>query len=262
MGKVKLGQNFLKDKKIIEKIIESIDLKPPANILEIGSGKGEITFPLIEKGYNLIAIEKDKSFEKYYKNKNLKIFFEDALKFPENIEEFLKINKIDVLISNLPYDVGKKIYLRFLPHINLLKQMVLMFQREVGEKILGIGGSNILSVISNILSEIKIISYVPPEAFKPKPEVRSILLSFKFKENLGVPFENFLVFLKKCFKHPRKTFYNNLINFYDEKILFELFKDFNLNKKIRAEEIESKTFLYIFKKIEGLKICNSGMGYF
>lgn len=245
MHRKKLGQHFLKSNFYIEKIINSIEVLPPSNILEIGPGKGSITFPLIERGYNLIAIEKDKKFEKYFKDKNIKIFYEDALYFPEDIEEFLKENQISIIFSNLPYSSGTKIFLRYLPNLVFVNQMVLMFQKEVGEKILSKGS---LFAITYLIAEVKIISKVPPDAFSPKPKVESILLSFKNKGGYNFSFEKFLKFLAICFKHPRKTLFNNLINCYNGNIIKNIFKDNIL--LLRPHQIEPEILLEIFEKLE------------
>ncbi len=244
MLRKRLGQHFLKSNFYIEKIINSFDVLPPTNILEIGSGKGNITFPLIERGYNIIAIEKDKRFEKYFRDKNVKIFYEDALSFPKDIGEFLKEHKISIIFSNLPYSSGTKIFLRYLPYLFFVSQMVLMFQKEVGEKILSNGS---LFVITNLIAEVKTISKVPPDAFSPKPKVESILLSFKSKGNYNFSFEDFLKFLAICFKHPRKTLYNNLMNYFDGNIIKNMFEDNIL--LLRPHQLKPEILLEIFEKI-------------
>jgi len=248
MARKILGQHFLKNNYYIEKIINSFEIPPPANVLEIGPGKGNITFPLIEKGYNLFAIEKDKKFEPYFKGKNLKIFFEDALNFPENIGDFLKENNIKIVFSNLPYSCGTKIFLRYLPYLNCIKQMVLMFQYEVGEKILSMGS---LFVITNLIAKVEVICKVPSEAFFPKPKVESVLLSFKKKGTLNFPYDKFLKFLALSFKHPRKTLYNNLIISYNSNIIKNVFDDKKLKMNLRAHQLMPQDFLEIFKKLEG-----------
>ncbi len=131
MVKKRFAQHFLRDKNYIERILKAIKIKPPARVLEIGPGKGNLTFPLLERGFRVFAIEKDRDFEKFLKKDNLIVFYEDGLYFPMDLEEFLKGNGIDLVISNLPYNVGTRIYLKYLPCLKDLKQMVLMFQREV-----------------------------------------------------------------------------------------------------------------------------------
>lgn len=250
MSRQKLGQHFLKSKYYIEKIINSIELSPPSNILEIGPGNGSITFPLIDSGFNLIGIEKDKKFEKCFKNKDILIYYEDAIFFPENIENFLKEKKIEILISNLPYNAGTKIFLRYLPNLKYLKQMILMFQKEVGEKISARTGSSSfgsLSVITKLLSDVKVLFKIPPDAFSPKPEVSSILLSFKTKGEFDFSYDKFLKFLGFCFKHPRKTLYNNLLENYKKNIIENMFEENKIIKNSRAHQLEPEVFLKLFR---------------
>lgn len=252
----KFGQHFIKNPYYINKIVNSIETPPPANILEIGPGKGSITFPLSEKGYNLICIEIDKKFEEFLKGNKIFVYYKDALQFPKKIDVFLKENDISILVSNLPYSSGTKIFLRYLKYINYLKQMILMFQKEVGEKILANSNSSAfgaLSVITKTMAEYKIICQVPPGAFSPKPKVDSILISFKPKEKLNIIYDDFLKFLSNCFKKPRKTFYNNLIEFYKKNIIEDMYLKFDIEMNVRPHQISVKKFLEIFNFLEGIK---------
>ncbi len=250
MVKKRFAQHFLRDKNYIERILKGIKIKPPAGVLEIGPGKGNLTFPLLDKGYKVFAIEKDRDFEKFLKKDNLIVFYEDGLYFPKDLEEFLKEKEIDLVISNLPYNVGTRIYLRYLPYLKNLKQMVLMFQREVGEKIkakVGERDYGFLSVITNLLAEVEEMLKVPPDAFYPKPDVYSMVLSFKSKRGNPFPYENFLKFLKIPFTSPRKTLYNNLIKFYKEEEIEEMFFLNKIPKNIRPHQIEGEKYLTFFK---------------
>lgn len=252
----KFGQHFLKNPYYINKILSSIEIQPPANILEIGPGKGSITFPLIEKGYNLIGIEIDKKFEEHLKGNKLFVYYKDALHFPEKIDVFFKENDISVLISNLPYSSGTKIFLRFLKYIKILKQMLLMFQKEVGEKILADSNSSkfgALSVITKTMAEYKIICQVPPTSFSPKPEVDSILISFKPNKKFDIYYDTFLKFLSNCFKKPRKTLYNNLIEFYKRNIIENMYLKFDIEMNIRPHQVSVEKFLEIFNYLRRTK---------
>lgn len=254
MPKREYAQHFLKDKYYIEKIINSLGAKRGERILEIGPGKGSLTYPMLKEGLFLIAIEKDREMENYLKDDNLKVFFEDATVFPEDIEEFLKENRIGYVISNLPYNVGTRIYLRYLPCLKNLEKMVLMFQEEVGEKIMALAGSSnygALSVITQTFSRVEKICRVPPSSFYPKPEIYSVVLSFKGKENSMVEFEPFFSFLNKCFKHPRKTLYNNLLEFFSKNIIKDMFENLELDFNIRPHQIAPEGFAGIFNFFKG-----------
>lgn len=252
----KFGQHFIKNPYYINKIVNSIETPSPANILEIGPGMGSITFPLIEKGYNLICIEIDRIFEEFLESNKLFVYYKDALQFPEKIDVFLKENDISVLVSNLPYSSGTKIFLRYLKYIKYLKQMLLMFQKEVGEKILADSNSSAfgaLSVITKIMAECKIISKVPPSAFSPKPEVDSVLISFKPNKKFDIYYDAFLKFLSNCFRKPRKTLYNNLMEFHKRNIIKNMYLKFGFEMNIRPHQISPEEFLEIFNFLEGIK---------
>lgn len=260
MIKKKLGQHFLKDKNYILKIIRTLKAEKGDGILEIGPGKGSLTIPMLEKGFKVFAIEKDENLKKYLEIPNLRVFFEDALNFPPNLNDFLNENKIKYLVSNLPYNVGTRIYLRYLPFIGSFEQMVLMFQEEVAEKIIAkVGSSNYggLSVITEVFAEAEKVLRVPPSAFFPEPEVYSAVLSFKGKPVAGIFFDDFYSFLNKCFKHPRKTLYNNLIESFDRNIINVMFEKNNLNFNIRPHQIDCRVFLKIYRDLKG-ELWSSG----
>ena len=138
-AKKSLGQNFLIEKNIIKKILNLTDLNR-RNIIEIGPGRGELTNEILKfKPKSLTLIEKDNDFAKYLKDlysKKICIFNTDVLKF-----NFDKINKDKiVLIGNLPYNISSQILIKILKHKNLEKKfddIIFMFQKELGEKILG-----------------------------------------------------------------------------------------------------------------------------
>lgn len=255
MPKKEYAQHFLKDKYYIEKIIKSLGAKKSERVLEIGPGRGSLTYQMLKKGLFVFAIEKDRELESYLKGENLKVFFEDATIFPLEIEKFLKENQVKYIISNLPYNVGTRIYLRYLPYLKYLEKMVLMFQEEVGEKIMAeVCSSNYgaLSVITQTFSRVEKICRVPPSSFYPKPEVYSVVLSFKRKEVYTVEFEPFFSFLNKCFKHPRKTLYNNLLESFSKNIIKSMFENNDLDINIRPHQIDPQGFsgIYNFFKVK------------
>lgn len=256
MPKKDYAQHFLRDKYYIEKIIGALGAKKGERVLEIGPGRGSLTYPMLKEGCFVIAIEKDIELESYLKDENLKVFFEDASVFPSELEEFLKENKIKYVISNLPYNVGTRIYLRYLAYLKYLERMVLMFQEEVGEKIMAGAGSSsygALSVITQTFSKVEKICRVPPSSFYPKPEVYSVVLSFRGKGNSIVEFEPFFSFLNKCFKHPRKTLYNNLLESFSKNIIKDMFENNGLDFNIRPHQIEPQGFLRIYNFFKGEK---------
>ena len=187
-AKKSLGQNFLSDKNIIKKIISLTEIKNK-NIIEIGSGKGALTEEILSrKPRSLTLIEKDfflaeELKKKFSKNKLVKIYNEDVLKF--NFEIF---NKFDYnIFGNLPYNISSQILVKIIKFNNLnftIKNIVFMFQKELGEKIISKFPSKKYSRISILTNyKLKILKkfLVSPNCFSPKPKIDSMVIHFQPK---------------------------------------------------------------------------------
>ncbi len=191
LAKKSLGQNFLVDKNIIRKIINLTNLKK-FNIIEIGPGYGALTdeilkkkpksFTIIEKDFNLFS----KLQSKYQDNKNIKLFNEDILKF--NLKKILQ--KKSIIFGNLPYNISSQILVKLIKFDKFdtkIDSMILMFQKELGEKIICNYPSKYygrLSILSNYKLSIKKKFFVSPNCFHPKPKVTSMVIHFKPKKKI------------------------------------------------------------------------------
>jgi len=190
-AKKSLGQNFLIDKNIIKKIVSLIKVKNK-NIIEIGPGKGALTNEiLLREPKSLILIEKDielakKLSKKFFKNKSIKVYNEDILHF--NLE-IIKNKKFSIF-GNLPYNISSQILIKFLklkrwpPNF---ENIIFMFQKELGEKIIGKFPSKNygrLSIISNFRLKILNKFLISANCFFPKPKINSMIIHFQpFKNN-------------------------------------------------------------------------------
>ena len=184
--KKSLGQNFLIDNNIIDKIINIPDITNN-NIIEIGPGTGNLTKKIIsQKPKSLILIEKDQELSNHlniiFKNeKNLKIYNEDILKF--KLEKVIKNNTI--IIGNLPYNISSQILARLIKFKKWppkYKKLILMFQKEVADKILAKNKSTHfgrLTILTNARLIITDHFDISPNSFYPVPKVRSTLLVFE-----------------------------------------------------------------------------------
>ncbi len=194
--KKSLGQNFLIDKNIIKKILKMVEIKNK-NVIEIGPGSGALTDEIIKKQpKNLILIEKDNVLVeglklKYYGNKKIDIINCDILKF--DLESLL--NKNYIIFGNLPYNISSQIIVKLIK-LNwppIFKSLVLMFQKELGEKIIGkFSSSNYgrLSILSNYRLNIVDKFLVSPNSFFPKPKVNSLVIHFKPKNKIIYKIKN------------------------------------------------------------------------
>ena len=187
-AKKSLGQNFLIDQNIIKKIIDIVDIKDK-NILEIGPGTGSLTSEIFKKKpKNIILIEKDDKLVENLKdkfNKDVEFINKDVLKINENNLS----NQILTVFGNLPYNISTEILSKWILNINPKKVwfscLVLMFQKEVADRIVSEFNTSTygrLSIICNWRLNIKKIIDIKPNSFKPKPRVESSLLIFTPKE--------------------------------------------------------------------------------
>jgi len=256
-AKKSLGQNFLIDKNIINKIINLVDIKNK-NIIEIGPGKGALTdLLLLKKPKSLIIIEKDfKLYKKlkfeYTNNKKVIVYNADILKF--KLEKIIKNNSI--IFGNLPYNISSQILVKILrlkKKLSTYSDLILMFQKELGDKITGKFPSahyGRLSILSNYKLNIIKKFQVSPNCFLPKPKVTSLVIHFQPKKKFTFNIKD-LINLEKItnilFSNKRKMINKNIKKlFTDEEI--KIIKDINLNN--RPSEIKPEIYYKITELFE------------
>ena len=227
--KKSLGQNFLIDKNIINKIINSIDLKEESLIIEIGPGSGALTKKLVKLNANVVSFEIDTRLKNELdiicsENNNLEIIYEDFLKI--NLKEFLKTKKYKNLyfIANLPYYITTAI-INKITEESKPNEMILMVQKEVAERFSACPNTRNYGSISVFLQynyEISRVTLVPKTCFYPSPKVDSMVIKFKSKENdmKALDEEKFYKLIKDSFQFKRKNLRNNLKNYNQYKIKF------------------------------------------
>ena len=258
MGYVKksLGQNFLIDKNIINKIINLTDIKNK-NIIEIGPGLGAITYEILKKKpKSLILIEKDdKLYEKlkieFLNNKSIELFNQDILKF--NLEKKIKPNSI--IFGNLPYNISSQILvkiLRFNKWPPNFTDIIFMFQKELGNKIIGNFKSNNygrLSILTNYRLEILNKFLISNNCFFPKPKISSIILHFKPKKKFNKikNLKNLEKVTNILFSNKRKMINKNIMKLFNKKNL-EKISFLNLN--LRPEELRPEIYYKITEIFE------------
>ncbi len=257
-AKKSLGQNFLIDKNILEKIVSIVDIKDK-NILEIGPGTGNLTSCILEKKpKKIFVIEKDNELAEKLKNKfnnQLTIFNNDVLKIDEN--NMFK-GKLTVF-GNLPYNISTEILSKWI--INLkdnfwFESLILMFQKEVADRIIAkFNTSNYgrLSIISNWKLNVKKICDIKPNAFSPKPKIDSSLLFFSPKKDfIKINDANNLEKITRIFFNQRRKMikkpFNQLFNG-DQKILDKLKIDLNL----RPQNLNLDTYYKLAYEYENLR---------
>lgn len=254
--KKKFGQNFIIDENIINSIVDKASIDSDTLVIEIGPGAGSLTNKLCSKAKNVLAYEIDESLKPILSSlscSNLEIIYGDFLK--SNVAKDIRKYNYSKLyvVANLPYYITTPILMKFINERIDVSKIVIMVQKEVGDRFsakVGTKDYSSLSIFLNYYFDVKKILDVSRNVFIPKPNVDSIVVEFcKKKSKLNVLNEEvFFKLVRDSFKQKRKTIKNNL-NGYDltkiEKILLEN----NLNLSSRAEQIDIDVFAQIANKI-------------
>ena len=215
--KKRFGQHFLHDRSVIDKIIAAAQLDNRSQVVEIGPGLGVLTDELLPRAAHVQVMEIDRDLIDRLLSRHderLTVHAGDVLKLPWRT---LLSRPPYVLVSNLPYNISSQILFRLLDHRDLFQRMVLMFQREVGERLVASPGGKdygILSVLCQLWYDIGTVALVKPGAFTPPPKVDSIVLCFQpLAEPRVDPVDPalFRQVVKGAFTQRRKTLRNSLL---------------------------------------------------
>ena len=263
-----LGQNFLINETVIEKIVDSSNIANQDLVIEIGPGLGTLTKYLLERAGKVICIELDKKMisileDRFISCDNLEIINEDVLKVDLNkiiSEEKVKgqIKSVKV-VANLPYYITTPIIMKLLEEKIDIQSITVMIQKEVADRLTAKPGQKDTGAITYTVyyyCETEEIMEVPNSSFIPEPEVTSEVICLKVRNKPIVDVDDeklFFNIIKCAFMQRRKTLLNSLTNnnifkskTEGEKILTEL----NLDLNIRAENLSIEDFERIYNKIK------------
>ncbi|WP_418510564.1 16S rRNA (adenine(1518)-N(6)/adenine(1519)-N(6))-dimethyltransferase RsmA [Corallibacter sp.] len=232
-AKKHLGQHFLTDESIAQKIADSLSLKGYKHVLEIGPGMGVLTKYLLKKDITTHVIEIDTESVEYLKANYLnladRVIEQDFLKY-----DITKVfgEQPFAIIGNYPYNISSQIVFKTLEMRDQIPEFSGMFQKEVAQRICSKEGSKvygILSVLTQAFYNAEYLFTVPPSVFNPPPKVDSGVLLLTRKENYTLPCDETLFFkvVKQGFQQRRKTLRNSL-------------KTFNLSDNLKANAIFGK----------------------
>lgn len=250
-----LGQHFLCDTSLLDKIVSCAMPINDDDIIEVGPGPCGLTRSIIKfaKKNRIICIEKDTALEPVHKNliansdAGLKFIYEDALKIKP---QSLSANNITI-ISNLPYNVGTQIFLNWLSDLSGISKMVLMFQKEVADRICAKSGTKDygrLSVISQLLCETEKCFDVANVAFYPPPKVCSTVIRLVPKKQRPKDISKLERLTSLCFQHRRKTIFSNLKKVY--KNAEECLTECSVPLLSRPEDLPPEKFLELSERFE------------
>jgi len=232
-AKKHLGQHFLNDESIAERIADTLALKGYTNVLEIGPGMGVLTKYLLKKEVVTYVIEIDAESVEYLKTNYLtlapRIIEKDFLKY--DLNQVFKGEPF-AIIGNFPYNISSQIVFKALEMKDQIPEFSGMFQKEVAERICSKEGNKvygILSVLTQAFYDTEYLFTVPPSVFNPPPKVESGVLRLIRKKDFTLPCDANLFFkvVKTAFQQRRKTIRNSL-------------KTFNLSNNLREDTIFDK----------------------
>lgn len=204
-----LGQHFLINDFVIQKIVSTVKTLNPSLIVEVGPGLGALTDELIQLNPPICVVERDILLCRYWRQKKVSVLEGDILKLPWEMQ----LQSGSVLVGNLPYQVASRLLLKCCPGPNLLKAMVLMFQKEVAQRILSVPSSKsygILTVISQSFWEVEELLTASVSDFYPRPKVSGRVLVFRKKKSSQKRTSAFFLFVKFCFSQRRKFLLSRL----------------------------------------------------
>jgi len=255
--KKSLGQNFLHDKNIIDKIIQASGISDKDVVLEIGPGTGNLTkFIINQKPKRLYVIEKDyrlaQDLEKKFLNK-INIIVKDVLKVPERFYSGKKF----LILGNLPYNISTKVLSTWCLSDKLkVSKMILMFQKEVADRIIADVNSreySRITILSNWKFDVRKIIDVKPNSFFPKPKVNSTVLEFIPKKKIHqIKDPKNLEMITRVFFSQRRKMIKKPIKFLFRNFKFN-FNKINIKPSDRPQNININKYLKIVNEYELLR---------
>lgn len=242
----RFGQNFLQDSSVIERIIAAIHPKPEDNLIEIGSGLGALTIPMLKLLGKLKAIEIDRDIcqtliDKTRNFGQLEIYQQDALKFDFNT---LYQDKPLRIFGNLPYNISTPLLFHLLTFSSFIQDMHFMLQKEVVERICAKPNTEHygrLSVMMQYYTYPEYLFTVAPDAFYPQPKVESAIVCLSIPKQPPVNIDNtedFTIIVQACFQQRRKTLRNTLKGFLTAQEIEEA----GIDSSLRAEVLTLEHF--------------------
>lgn len=258
-----LGQNFLVSDEVVEGIVESANINKEDIIIEIGPGLGVLTNLLLEKSDDVIAVELDNRMveiisDRFKEKTNLTVIHEDILKV--DLKELLNSRKKSEnskvkVVANLPYYISTPIIMKLLEQNQIIDEIIVMVQKEVGQRLTAKTGTRVAGAITyavEFYSDATAIINVPKESFVPSPKVESAVIKLKIKSKTqNVNKEMLFKVIKTAFSQRRKTLSNALVNggIVEKNKLEEVLEKAGLEKNVRGENLTLEDFIKLCENI-------------
>ena len=257
--KKKYGQNFLKDINIVKNIVNVVSDKNDSLVIEVGPGGGILTRELCLSFNNVLAYEIDESIKEELNKRikdfnNIEVIYKDFLDCDISLD-IKKYNYRNLyFISNVPYYITSPIILKIIDSNLFFNNIVMMVQKEVGNRYSSKPGNKTYGAISVILQyffDIKKELNVSKNNFVPVPKVDSVVISFVpiERDNKIKDTKEFIKFINDCFQFKRKTIRNNLKK-YDLVIVENILNKYGFDLNSRAEELSVDIFIDLYNNLE------------
>ena len=257
--KKKYGQNFLNDQNtVLEKIMEVSKVSENDEILEIGPGEGALTELLLQKAKKVNCVEIDKDLEKILRKK-----FDKNPKFNLHMGDILEADLKNIIgantkvVANIPYYITSPIINKLIEHRDLIDEVYLMVQKEVGERVSASSGKerSVLTLAIEYFGEAEYLFTIPKEFFTPIPKIDSGFIGIKFYKDRkyeNVIDENiFFKYVKGAFSNKRKNIVNNLATLGIAKDrIQEVLQKLDISFNERAENLSIEQFIKLAKLLE------------
>lgn len=262
-----LGQNFLINQNVVDKIVESSQITKDDLVIEIGPGLGTLTKELLEKAGKVICIELDKKMIKILTDRfslyeNFEVIHEDVLRI--HLNKIIKTEKEKngfqsaKVVANLPYYITTPIIMKLLEDRLDLESITVMIQKEVADRLIAIPGKKETGAITYTVyyyATAEGVMEVPNDSFIPEPEVTSKVIKLTLRKEPPVEVKSrgvMFKIIKSAFMQRRKTLLNALTNtkvFMSKEEGIEILKELDLDENVRAEKLTLENFAEITNKI-------------
>jgi 16S rRNA (adenine1518-N6/adenine1519-N6)-dimethyltransferase len=262
-----LGQHFLIDKGIAQKIVRLASLGPEDCVVEIGPGMGVLTFPMLPRVKKVVAVEVDQEMADYLRERgqgktSLTVICQDALRIDFRGLAHDAGGRLKV-VANLPYNIATPIIFRLLESREALAHLTLMLQHEVAQRITASPGNKAygpLSIFTQLYTSPKLMMRVPPQAFYPRPKVESAVVGFAILDQPRVELrdtEFFHEVVRASFAQRRKTILNSLKNaplpLGSRDEIEESLEAIGVDRRRRAETLDLHEFRRLAEALKGFK---------
>ena len=254
MLKKSFSQNLIKDGNILRKMVALAGITQEDTVIEIGAGQGHLTRAIARSAGKVTAIELDRDMIPYLdslisETPGIEIIARDILTV--DIASLASHGKIKVM-GNIPYGITGPIIFKIIEGRSVIESAFLTVQKEIGDRVTAKPGTRAygsLSVICQLVADVKVLMRLKAHVFLPPPKVDSIYFSMIFKDDGSDVDDRLMSFVRTAFSHKRKFMRNALRDRYSDQLIDELYDIMHFPRSVRAEELAPGIFREMYHAI-------------